>query len=58
VRRLAQHRLATQAQAELIRQILLGALFRALPERLDALETEREGRSLHDRIDRPLLRNL
>ena len=41
-----------------MRQILLGARFRALPERLDALETEREGRSLHDRIDRPLLRNL
>jgi hypothetical protein len=58
VRRREQHRLAAHAQAKLVGQILLGTLFRALPERLDPLEAEREGRGLHEPVDRPPAANL
>ena len=58
VRGLAQHRFAAQAQAELVGQVLLSTLFSALSERLDPFEAEREGRGLHEPVDRPPAANL
>jgi len=53
MRRLEQHRFSAQAEAKLMGQIFASALFSALSKRPDALETEDEGRSLHDPCDGP-----
>jgi hypothetical protein len=56
--RLEQHRLSAQAETKLMGQLLASALFRALSERPNALETEDEGRSLHVPGDRPSVPHL
>ena len=55
---LAQHRLAAQAVAQFAGEVLACTLFGALAQRPHPLETERKGRTVHDRVDRPLRRGL
>src|SRR3954469_11494275 len=54
----AQHRLAAEAVAQFAGEVFACTLFGALAQRAHPFETERKGRTVHDRVDRPLRRGL